>query len=83
MDKRPEVNTEQDALLAIQRSLSSESKIADRITVALFTALIFALTILMIILPDAEFSEQENRYLQKQPEFTIKSLVDGSFTAKL
>jgi hypothetical protein len=83
MDKRPEVNTEQDAMLAIQRSLSSESKIADRITVALFTALIFALTILMIILPDAEFSEQENRYLQKQPEFTIKSLVDGSFTAKL
>ena len=83
MDKRPEVNTAQDELLNLQRSLSQETKTADRITVILFVVLIFALAALMIILPDREFSEQENRYLQKQPEFTIKNLIDGSYTGKV
>ncbi|MGI6742807.1 MAG: DHHW family protein [Eubacteriales bacterium] len=83
MDKRPEVNTAQDELLNLQRSLSQETKTADRITVILFVVLIFALAALMIILPDREFSEQENRYLQKQPEFTVKNLIDGSYTGKV
>lgn len=83
MDRRPEVNTAQDKLLDLQRSLAHESKTADRLTVIFFLLLIFALTVLMIVLPDREFSEQENRYLQKQPEFTVKALIDGSYTGKV
>jgi hypothetical protein len=35
---------------------------------------------LLIIIPDKEFSEQENRYLQQKPSFSFPSLFDGSFT---
>jgi len=35
---------------------------------------------LHLFLPDRSFSENENRYLTKMPRFTVKGLVNGSFT---
>ena len=35
-----------------------------------------------ILIPDKEFSENENKYLAKMPALTWTSLVDGSFSQK-
>lgn len=35
-----------------------------------------------VLSKDKEFSELENRYLEKMPEFSVESLIDGSFTSK-
>ncbi len=83
MDKRPETHTDQQTLLDLQERVAAKSRPMDLICVILTLALIFGLSIAMIIIPDKDFSEQENRYLQKMPELTLKTLVDGSFTGKL
>ena len=48
----------------------------------IFLAFIGAFFILNLVLPDRQFSEQENRYLQMQPEFSFKSLFSGDYTSK-
>ncbi len=50
--------------------------------VLIFTAFIGAFFALNLILPDRTFSEQENTNLQQLPEFSLSSLLDGSFTKK-
>lgn len=47
----------------------------------LFLAFIGAFFLLNLILPDRAFSEQENRYLQTAPKFTLSSLFSGKFTS--
>ncbi len=37
----------------------------------------------LFLFPQREFSSNENRLLQKTPEFSVKSLTDGSYTAAL
>ena len=48
----------------------------------IFLAFIGAFFILNLVLPDRQFSEQENRYLQMRPEFSFKSLFSGDYTSK-
>lgn len=47
-----------------------------------FPALLAGVGLLSAILPSRGFSESENRYLQKKPEFTWAALLDGSFGEK-
>lgn len=47
-----------------------------------FPALLTGMGILGAVLPSKGFSESENRYLQKKPEFTWQALMDGSFGEK-
>ena len=46
---------------------------------ALFCAFIGGICIVSLLLPKKEFSELENRYLSKGPEFSLEALKDGSF----
>ncbi len=46
----------------------------------IFLGFIGLFFVLNIVLPDREFSEQENRYLQKLPSFSFEDLFDGTFT---
>lgn len=48
----------------------------------IFLAFIGVFFILNLVLPDRQFSEQENRYLQMKPEFSFKSLFSGDYTSK-
>ena len=48
----------------------------------IFLAFISVFFILNLVLPDRQFSEQENRYLQMKPEFSFKSLFSGDYTSK-
>ena len=83
MDKRPETHTEQQALLDLQAGLAKKARPFDLICVIISLALIFGLAVFMAALPDNDFSEQENRYLQKMPEISLRSITDGSFTGKI
>ena len=48
---------------------------ADIITAAGLLITIYGLSIGTFLLPDKEFSEDENRYLQKKPEFSLEALI--------
>ncbi len=50
------------------------------IIILVFAAFIGAFALLQPILPDVEFSQQENRYLQQLPSFSLDALADGDFT---
>lgn len=50
------------------------------VIIAVFAAFIGAFALLQPILPDVEFSQQENRYLQRLPSFSLDALADGDFT---
>ncbi len=54
-------------------------KKSDIVLSFLFLIFIFVFGILFIALPDADFSESENRILAKAPEVSLKSVFDGSF----
>lgn len=50
---------------------------------AVFLALLIATGIMYVVVPDADISADENRTLASFPEFSVKSLADGSYTAAL
>ncbi|MGI5936245.1 MAG: DHHW family protein [Oscillospiraceae bacterium] len=56
------------------------SKRANWVQNIIFLAFIFLFFFLNIILPDKDFSEQENRKLAQSPKFTFSSLFSGDFT---
>ncbi len=57
------------------------SRKASIAVIAVFLTFITVLFALNLILPDRDFSQQENRYLQQAPEFTLKALFSGKFTS--
>ena len=56
-------------------------KAAKIAVLVVFLGFIGAFFILNIALPDVEFSQQENRYLQMLPDFSFRALFDGDFTS--
>ena len=63
--------------------LNHKYKASDLITMIGLLAIIYGFGIATLVVPDKEFSEDENRYLQQRPEFSIQSLVDGKYTAEV
>ena len=81
---KPEKRTMQDdadALFDLQMRVAQDAKGSDRVGIALFLALIFVLGALIYIIPDKEFSEQENRVLQTFPQ--IQSRFDGNLIERI
>lgn len=56
-------------------------RINSIITTLIFIVIVAALSIMSIMKPDRNFSSNENRYLAQKPEFSAKSLFDGSYTS--
>lgn len=56
------------------------SKPSNIVQIVLFLAFIALFSLLFLIVPDRDFSEQENRYLSKAPKFTFEELFSGEFT---
>ncbi|MBE6564906.1 MAG: hypothetical protein E7655_06515 [Ruminococcaceae bacterium] len=66
--KKPKNENEiRDEYLALQRRLSGSTRRLDVILIAVFLAFIVGFSAFVFLLPDKEFSEQENRYLQTFP----------------
>ncbi len=56
-------------------------RLCDIITVFGLLIIIYGFAAVMLILPDKEYSEDENRYLTTVPKFTVDALINGSFTS--
>ena len=54
-------------------------KASSIIQIAVFSVFIVIFSVLSFVLPDRDFSEQENRYLEKQPKFSLSALFSGKF----
>ena len=59
------------------------SKIIKSITAIFLAAFVLLFAFAFLISEKQEFSEGENRYLEKFPEFTFSSLKEGKYTEKL
>lgn len=57
------------------------SKKASWLQTIIFLAFIGIFFLLNLIIPDKDFSENENRYLAQMPKFTFSKLFNGKFTA--
>ena len=51
------------------------------VILSVFLGFIGLFFLLMIAMPDVEFSQQENRYLQQTPAFSFRALFSGNYTA--
>lgn len=56
-------------------------KVYDIVAAAGLLAVIYGFSIATLVIPDKEFSPDENRYLQQKPEFSFENLKSGKFTA--
>ncbi len=58
-------------------------KHSDLITVILFCVIVAVFSVTFIIIPDRDFSEQENRNLQQAPELNKESFFSGEFAERI
>ena len=56
---------------------------SELLTVVLFCIVVASMTLAYIVMPDKNFSEQENRDLATFPELTKESFFSGEFASKL
>lgn len=54
-----------------------------KITSVFISAIVLIIMVSFIFMPKSDFSENENRYLQKFPDFSVENIAEGSFTADL
>ena len=52
----------------------------NKIEIIIFVILLCGFGIGYLVLPQRDFSEMENRYLSKCPEFSWKDLLKGTYT---
>ncbi len=57
-------------------------KKSELITVILFCFIIASLAVAFVVLPDREFSEQENRNLEQAPELNSENFFSGKFATQ-
>ena len=79
--KKRTMQDDADELFALQMRVAEQAKGSDRVGMALFLAFIFVLGALIFIIPDKEFSEQENRALQQRPQ--LQSTFNGSLIERI
>jgi hypothetical protein len=58
-------------------------KITNIITIVLFLAILFGLSVAFVAMPDKSYSENEKRNLQTFPEFSLEALMDGKFSSEI
>lgn len=49
----------------------------------IISAIVLILSVMLIIMPKKDFSENENRYLQKFPKFKVSSLLSGEYISQI
>lgn len=81
MAKHIDADAEAKKYLGDQLEKTKTERLPDLLTVLLVVALIGAFALAFWIIPDRDFSEDENRTLTQFPEFSVKTLVSGEFTA--
>ncbi len=67
--------------LQLQLSKSRESRFENILVTVLVMGFIFLFAVAFWIVPDRDFSEEENTTLSSFPEFTVDGFLHGDFTA--
>lgn len=68
--------------LELQLSKSRESRFENILTTVLMLGFVFFFAIAFWVVPDRDFSEEENSTLQTFPEFKWESFIHGDFNAE-
>jgi hypothetical protein len=58
-------------------------KTQKRILITILASVTAFLGILTVVLPKKDYSENENRYLEKLPEFSFENIMDGSYMSDM
>jgi hypothetical protein len=58
-----------------------KQKLIKNMTVVIFVGVVFIVSIINFIKPDKVFSESENRFLAKKPEFSFEALFNRKYTS--
>ena len=58
-------------------------KLFNLILILIFVITLFCLTVAFIIVPDRDFSDEENRKLSQMPKFSFEKLADGTFSDQI
>lgn len=58
-------------------------KFFERFIVLSTSFLLVLFAVMLIAIPDREFSDKENRALQEMPKFSVKKLTTGEYTSKI
>ena len=79
---------DQSSLLSIQKDLSGKTRRSDIALIALFLTIVFGLSVAFFIIPDKDFSEEENRVLQGTPSISSPGkfadrLISGKYTSEI
>lgn len=62
--------------------MNKNKSFSQYMLIFLFISLFFALTLSFFIIPDTDFSEDENRVLSTMPDFSLDKLFFGDYTKK-
>lgn len=79
--KKPTMQDDADRIFALQSRMKDASRKTDLAGTVLFLAVIALVTLLIFLLPDKTFSEQENRVLQTFPK--VQSAFSGTFAERV
>ena len=72
------------ALKRISHEIVENNKgVSNIVLLVLLAGIIAFFSISYIIVDEKNFSEDENRYLQTSPRFTLEKLLDGTYTRQL
>ncbi len=55
----------------------------DKVYIIAFSSVLVVLATLLVLLPDKELSEKENRSLMQMPNITVKNVLSGEYTTDL
>lgn len=69
--------------LQLQMNLKKESRGADLLLILLTLGFIYVMAVLFWVLPDSDFSAQENRTLAAAPEISVKNFFSGALTEQV
>ncbi|MBR5615522.1 MAG: hypothetical protein IKW66_01760 [Clostridia bacterium] len=80
-NKQHPADKQADEYLSIERAHASHTKGAHLTLLIICAALLLVMGLSLCLLPQSDFSPEENRSLATAPAFSIEALLDGSLTA--
>ncbi len=83
ISKKNEADLQAQSYLDMERSLAGRTRKTQIVLLALCGALLLALGLALCLLPQQQFSPEENRTLTTAPSFSFNTLFDGSLTRQL
>lgn len=79
---KPQPVSRKKRLTEAEKVYKSRHAVFERVSIVLFLAVLFFTGLCLVFLKRPDFSESEKRELEKKPELTIQSYLDGSFASQ-